>query len=352
VPRKNTRSRVLRQLAEDLLQRVAGDVELPDDERHDFVTALVRQWITYDGNATAFLGDRQIYLVLGQTPLGKPVVVPESALHGWARQLTQEWKISTDDLPDVFDQLNRGQSAEVVNADGIPLRLWVNPKERSRGVEPLVKETVPPGWKRDHAKIAATALEQELGDALDPDEMDELARSVARQWERHDGHACVFLDSHEELVLICVEEGSGMCRVDTGRRGINLDRALTSLGLAPEAVPEVIVRFNLGQQVEFRDHQGCRTLLWHDPKARRICTERPDAVPPTAGGTGPAVPLHELHGGPDALAAGSAGTNMPAVRPYCLERLIVVRRAVVWSRSLKRCGRSSSVRALELGRKS
>jgi hypothetical protein len=282
VTRKNTRSRVLRQLAEELLQSVAGDADLPSDERNDVVTALVRQWITYDGHATVFLPDRQIYLVLGHTPLGKPVVVPEPGLHGWARQLTQDWQVAPDDLPDVFDQLNRGQSAEVVSAAGVPLRLWVNPKERSRGVEPLVKEAPPPGWKRDHTRVAAGALEQEFGGALDPDELDELARSVARQWERHDGHACIFLDAREELVLVCAEADGGMCRVDTRRRAVDLDRTLTAIGLALEAVPDVLVRLNLGQQIEFRDRRGCRTRLWHDPKVRRIRVEQADVTPPAA----------------------------------------------------------------------
>src|SRR5437870_5273004 len=99
-------SRALRRLAEELFQRVAGNEEFPDDERADFVTSLVRQWITYDGNAALFLGDRQVYLVLGRTPLGNPCVVPEPGLHGWVRELTGDWKVSPDDIPDILDQLN------------------------------------------------------------------------------------------------------------------------------------------------------------------------------------------------------------------------------------------------------
>ena len=136
--------------------------------------------------ATVFVGEQQVYLVLGKTPLGKPVIIPEPALDGWMKQLTQDWKISPDDLPDVTDQLNRGQSAEVINQDGIPLRLWVNPKARSRGVEPLVKENIPPGTKRDYRKIAAAQVEQQFGEALDPDESDEVARSVVKQWQHYD----------------------------------------------------------------------------------------------------------------------------------------------------------------------
>jgi len=183
-------SRALRQLALNLLQQIAGDDEIPEGEREDVATSLVRQWITYDGSATLFVGEQQVYLDLGRTPLGNPCVVPEPALQGWMRQLTQDWKVSPDDLPEILDQLNRGQSAEVVNGDGVPLRLWVNPKERSKGVEPLVKETIPAGMKRDYFKIATTVLEQQFGEGLDPEEMDELARSpsgASWRWGSPDG---------------------------------------------------------------------------------------------------------------------------------------------------------------------
>jgi hypothetical protein len=51
-------SRALRQLAEALIQQIAEDDEIPEGERADFVTSLVRQWITYDGSATVFLGEQ------------------------------------------------------------------------------------------------------------------------------------------------------------------------------------------------------------------------------------------------------------------------------------------------------
>jgi hypothetical protein len=274
-------SRALRQLALELLQQIAEDDEIPKDERDDFATSLVRQWITYDGSATVFVGEQQVYLVLGKTPLGKPCIVPEPGLHGWMRQLTQDWKVSTDDLPEVIDQLNRGQSAEVVNGDGVPLRLWVNPKERSRGVEPLVKEDFRPGTKRDYCKIAANELEQQLGEGLEPEEMDELACSVAKQWQRHEGHACLFLDGHEQLAFKLNEHGDGTCDVVAKRMSVDLEPALSSLGLPPEALPELIARINLGQEVEFRDKQGAPSVLWHDAKARRICVRKVGPAQPT-----------------------------------------------------------------------
>jgi len=278
--RKNTHSRVLRQLAEDLLARVAGESELTDDERGEFTTSLVRQWVTYDGNAVLFFGDRQFYLVLGRTPLGRPVVTPEPALPGWVRDLTRDWKVDPDELPGVFEQLNRGQSAEVTNGEGVPLRLWVDPKERSRGVEPLVKEAVPAVIKRDYRKLAASELGRHLGEAVDPEELDALARSVAGQWQRHGGHASVFLDEREELALTFAEEGGGMCCVRVAGRTVDLNRALVSVGLPPEAVPEVVARINLGQQVEFRDRQGAHSRLRYDPRARQFFVDPLGPVPP------------------------------------------------------------------------
>src|SRR3954470_16682332 len=70
--RKNTHSRVLRQLAEDLVRRVALVLEVTEDQRDELVTSLVRQWTTYDGRATLFLGGQQFYLDIARTPLNKP----------------------------------------------------------------------------------------------------------------------------------------------------------------------------------------------------------------------------------------------------------------------------------------
>jgi hypothetical protein len=124
-------SRLLRELAEELIERIAQEEDIPEREREDLVTSLVRQWITYEGHATLFVGEQQVYLVLGKTPLGKPCLVPEPALPGWMNRLREDWKISPDDLPDILDQLNRGQSAEVINGDGVPFALATRPSRCS-----------------------------------------------------------------------------------------------------------------------------------------------------------------------------------------------------------------------------
>jgi len=92
--KRKINSRALRQLAEELFEQIATDEDFPLSSQADYVTSLVRQWITYDGTATFFFDERQAYLVLSQTPLGKPCIVPEPGLKGWIRELTEDWKIN------------------------------------------------------------------------------------------------------------------------------------------------------------------------------------------------------------------------------------------------------------------
>jgi hypothetical protein len=277
-------SGALRQLAEELLAEIAEGEAIPEGERGDLATSLVRQWITYGGRATLFLGERQVYLVLGRTPLGKPCVVREPAPQGWLKQLTLGWKVRPDDLPAALGQLNRGQSAEVINGEDVPLRLWVNPKEKTRGVERVAGEDFRPGAKGDYCEMAAAELVRQLGDGLVPQERDELARSVAEQWQRHEGHACLFSGGHQQLVLKLNEHGDGTCDLVTRRMAVDLEPSLSSFGFPPEVLPQVIAGLNRNQGIDFRDRQGVHCRLWYDPKGRRFCVGAAVLVPP-------AVPL-------------------------------------------------------------
>jgi hypothetical protein len=62
---------------------------------------------------------------------------------------------------------------------------------------------------------------------------------------------------------------------------VDLGPLLSSLGFLPEVLPELIARINLGQEIEFRDKQGTPSVLWHDPKARRIRVRKVAPAQPT-----------------------------------------------------------------------
>jgi hypothetical protein len=280
-------TRALRQLADDLLRSLMPD-DIPEFPRQDLVTTLVRQWITYDGHATLFTGDDQAYFLLGKSPLGKPWVVPEPGSFGWLRRVSAAWQIGPERLPDLVDQLNVGQSAEVTNADGLPLRLWVNPRERTKGVEPLAEEKRPPARKRDTRQLAADMLDEQFGPALDEDEREALACSVARQWQEHGGWACLFLGG-ENLIATLTELEDGGCCVQTRRQDTNIEAVLCSAGVPAELVPQVLVRLNLGQEVEFEDVNGLLCLLRYDPRAGQVGVRPRDPVRAGMGSTGPPV---------------------------------------------------------------
>jgi hypothetical protein len=271
--RKRVNSRALRQLALGFLEEIAQEVSIFEAERDDLATSLVRQWITYDGNASLFLGEQQYFLVLARTPLGRSCVDPQPGLAGWMNVLKEDWKISSDEMPDILGQLNRGQSAEVVNTDGIPLRLWVNPKRRSRGVEPLIKEPLEPGLEPKYHKIAADALSTIFGDDLDSDESEELTCSIVKQWHEHDWNASLFIDHDEQVLLQFREESGGGSKVTVSTRSFDLASILDSMGFSSEVVPEMIARINLSQQIEVQHKDGAPSLLWYDPKAQRLRVE-------------------------------------------------------------------------------
>ncbi|MFO0967440.1 MAG: hypothetical protein U0793_17915 [Gemmataceae bacterium] len=267
--RKNN-SRVLRQLAAGLSHGLAAEGIVLEAERDDFVTSIVRQWITNDGIAAWFVAEDQLYFTHRHTPLGKPLLTTERVQPGWFAALRRDWHIDSEELSDIIGQLNRGQSAEATNMEGVPLRLWVNPKERTVGVEKLVTEPTLPGTKRDYRIIALEALPPLLGMAVEKEELEALARSVAKQWQEYHGHACIFLDRGEQLVLTLHERGDGSCQVVTAKRDVDLTPLLSSLGFPPAALPDVMAHINLGQVIEFRDKEGVPSILWHDPKERRV----------------------------------------------------------------------------------
>jgi hypothetical protein len=287
VGKKNNKGRAFRHIAEDVVQRLleAGLLFVGDEE--DITTSLVRQWLTYGGHAILFLDGERVSFDLDQSRpdklrLGQGVVPgTRELLERW--QI--DWKIDPEAWPDIFDQLNRGQSAEVINNDGVALRLWVNPNERKIGVEPPDKCRTPPGWKPDYHKIAADGVWRFCRDR-EPDEVEKLIDSVVRQWQNYEGHACLFFPGARVAFRFTqLEEGS---EVTVNERSFQVEASLASLQVRPEDVPEMIDRINLGQEIEFRNSKGESCRLWHNPKtgcfaSRPIAPPRPgvpNGLPP------------------------------------------------------------------------
>lgn len=271
-------SRALRSLAEGLFDGLAAEGRILQAEKDDFVTSMVRQWITFDGNATWFFGEEQIYFVHRHTPLGKPLLETKPGQPGWFAEMRRDWRIDLEEFPGIVEQLNRGQGAEVTNTEGVPLRLWVNPRERSSGVEPLAAHPRSPG-KRDYRTIATKSLLKHLEIVPDKQELEALACSVVMQWQNFQGHACIFLDRGQQLVLTLVEQSDGGCRVGGSKEKGDLGPLLSSLGFAPAAIPEVIAHINLGQAIEFRDREGVVSILRYDPKEKRVLVHPKDKTP-------------------------------------------------------------------------
>lgn len=252
-------SRALRRLAEQVVRKFADDGDIFESQRGDFVTSLVRQWTTFDGNATLLLRDKQIYLGLGKP--GELQIVTDASLPKWMEGLQNDWKIAPEDMPEAIERLNLGQSAEVVNTEGIPLLLCVDPKERKKEVKKLVKKPVSPGRKRDYRKIAGGELAKHIRMLVDEEKLTELADSVVRQWQQFQGHASIFLEEDRQIALKLTEQSDGGCNVVTVTKPCRLSPFLSSRGFSPEVIPDVIAHINLGQKIEFRDEFGLS--LWN-----------------------------------------------------------------------------------------
>ncbi|HEX4591653.1 MAG TPA: hypothetical protein VH120_17075 [Gemmataceae bacterium] len=273
MPRKKTNSRSTRPIAEDVVDRLISAGVLLPSERGDFVTSLLRQWLTYDGHATFFLDEgRQVYLALEKTPLGKPRVGTEWIESGLVKLLLEHWRVGPEDVPELIDQLNRGQSADVVNSDGLALRAWANPKDRRSAVEPIDPEDYQRRMpaQPDFRRMAANFLKGHFRESVGDGEVTELADAVAKQWQQFDNHACIFLDPRAALFLTVKRDADGLFTITAARQRVDFTRILAACGTRPEEVPDLLVRFNRGEAVEFRDGTGARYRLRHDPKGRRF----------------------------------------------------------------------------------
>jgi hypothetical protein len=273
-------SRTLRKLAEHVVAQITQDGRFSDRERADLVTSLMRQWVTYDCHAAIFSGVQLWFFNVGHTPLGNPSVPPKPGPKYWLSEEIKGRKIDPDLVPQIIEELNRQQSAEVTDRHGRPLRFWVTPHPWACGVEVLTDEPVKPDEIVTGRERAMRHLRQRFGDDLPPGELDVLADSVVRQWNRFDGHACVFASETEQICLHITKGSDGRSNVMVNYIEVEIESLLASLGVPASEIPKFIAEFNIGGAIEITDNKGVKSRMWHDPKTRRVIRETINAATP------------------------------------------------------------------------
>ncbi len=263
-------SKTLRELAEKFVDEITDDDDMPDSDRADIVTSLVRQWATYDGHAVFFAGVQFVFLILSQTPLGRPVIVPKPGPSNWLVGTMRGRQIDPDSLPDIVEQLNRGQSAEVMSEDGRLLRLSVNPQKESAEVELLERSLHSADCDTSYPAIAKRYLLVRFGDDLGDEELTALAASVATQWRKFDGHASVFVGPHEEVRVALTTPSDGPATLTLKSASARLDTELSGFGFSADEIPGLIPQINRGQSVECRPAKSPPFRVWYDPKQLRF----------------------------------------------------------------------------------
>jgi hypothetical protein len=275
---KLTHSQTLRFLADHFL---AG---LPDEvltsPRRDLATSLVRQWLTNDGQAALFLGDDLHFLracVSGPTTAAVEGVKVNAGV--WNRQAMRDWEIDPDVWDEGIRQVNLGQSAVVETRRGEYLRLWVNGRERRRGLEALTPPRGrPPRPTLDLAQIARDELDEVFGTGIDPVTRDVLAEAVAREWAVTGGHAALFtLGARFHLTFNVRPDGTTERTAE--RLPTDLPDQLRACGVPTDDLPQFLHALNLGQPVEVVTGDGEPVRFVVDPVHAQVAMHRPGPQP-------------------------------------------------------------------------
>jgi hypothetical protein len=244
--------------------------------RPDLSISLVRQWLTYDGHAALIFGNEQHYF--------RPAPGPGSELHfdlhrvpvgAWIRQSMSDWDFGAEELGKAIRQLNLGQSAQIENRRGEFLRLWINPKERTKGIEKLGPPSpAAVSVDRNFAKFAQGQIDtifEQIGDR----EKEDLTAALVRQWALHDGHALILTPRAKyHILLTLLPDGT---KVTTSVLTTSFPQKLLDCGLAPEDIPPFLHVLNLGLTPEITDEQGRRCQVLTDPKNANVYMKE---VPP------------------------------------------------------------------------
>lgn len=100
-----------------------------DGPREELVTAVVRQWTTYDGNAGVFTVPIHYYLTVRHQ--AGSVIAGTEVVPGTLRRDLATWGVVERDLPRITWDLSVAQSAVLVNDEGLTVRVMSDPRDHS-----------------------------------------------------------------------------------------------------------------------------------------------------------------------------------------------------------------------------
>lgn len=126
------------------------------------------------------------------------------------------------------------------------------------------------------SKIAAQTLQYMYRGRFAPDQIDDLAKSVVRQWQQYDGHAGLFFPhDHVWMSVTPGEDGKNTVGAQPSEVGVNLvELFLQDWDFEPTQIPAIVQALNLRQRAEFRNRKQERLCLHVDPAARSLRIEK------------------------------------------------------------------------------
>ena len=125
-------------------------------------------------------------------------------------------------------------------------------------------------------KIAAQTLQTLYPGRFAPDQIDELVKSVVRQWQQYDGHAgLIFQHDHLWMSVTPAADGLNHVGAQPSEVGANLvELFLQDWDFEPTQIPAIVHALNLRQRAEFRNRTQERLCLHVDPAARSLRMEK------------------------------------------------------------------------------
>lgn len=237
-----------------------------EEYNQELAESLVRQWSQFGGVATLILGDQQFYYRVAG-PIDRPNGINEESLSisEWKRLVQRDWAIGDDDWTGLVEGVNRWQTAETTNERGQSVTLWVNPGDRSKGVESLEPNDSPGPDRPLLRKMAQDAVDAIYTLEAPQEARDAVAISVVRQWLGSDHRAWVLLPNLKFCIRLH-EAQSGGRRVSREPFPNTFIDELFSGGLTVDEAMEILQRLNIGHSPMMRRPNGETFRLVVDPR--------------------------------------------------------------------------------------